>query len=596
MKNIMKLKQLIFAACLAAFALAAAAEPKVSANCSRRAISMDESLRYTIRVEDAKNVSAPTLGEMDGFRVLMGPSQSSQFMNNNGVVTSSQEFSYELQATKTGKLTIGEAKIKVDGQTYNVRGIQIDVSEARKSSANSPATTDAGGEMFLELDASATNAFLGEQIFLTITLYYRGVNLSNASRPDLQVQGFNAQDIGNYQQDQQRYRGQAYNYLRFQKLLIPLKTGKLTLGPASMLVSVSVPVSRRNRSRDPFDDPFSLFQNYRTVDKNVVSEPLVINVSALPSQNKPKDFKGAVGLFDLKAEVTPRKVKEGEPVTLKATLTGIGNIDQAVLELGSTNTPGFTTYDPVVEKKTAVSEGQLKGYKNYSQMWVPLSTDVKELPAVTFSYFDVSKNSYQTLTAGPFPLEVEKSAQSQKVTVSEAIPVQRGASPSIKILSQDIFGIRLQSGEEAISHMANKKFLLPALVLPPALFLICALIAFRRSKEEDPSFKRKSNAYANAEANLRKARKLKNKKEAIKDFCACLSAALNDYVADTLDLPKGSISADTIVDPALKQEWQDLMNRIEMARFAGNYGPSCDNDQLLGDASRLLKELRRTMK
>ena len=335
MKNIMKLKQLIFAACLAAFALAAAAEPKVSANCSRRAISMDESLRYTIRVEDAKNVSAPTLGEMDGFRVLMGPSQSSQFMNNNGVVTSSQEFSYELQATKTGKLTIGEAKIKVDGQTYNVRGIQIDVSEARKSSANSPATTDAGGEMFLELDASATNAFLGEQIFLTITLYYRGVNLSNASRPDLQVQGFNAQDIGNYQQDQQRYRGQAYNYLRFQKLLIPLKTGKLTLGPASMLVSVSVPVSRRNRSRDPFDDPFSLFQNYRTVDKNVVSEPLVINVSALPSQNKPKDFKGAVGLFDLKAEVTPRKVKEGEPVTLKATLTGIGNIDQAVLELGS---------------------------------------------------------------------------------------------------------------------------------------------------------------------------------------------------------------------------------------------------------------------
>ena len=33
-----------------------------------------------------------------------------------------------------------------------------------------------------------------------------------------------------------------------------------------------------------------------------------------------------------------------------------------------------------------------------------------------------------------------------------------------------------------------------------------------------------------------------------------------------------------------------------MARFAGNYGPKCDNDQLLSDTSRLLKELRRTLK
>ena len=588
MKNL-NLKQLILGAALALMAVDSLADPVVSAVCSRKSISMDESVRYTIRVEGGKNASAPALGEMDGFRVLMGPMQSSQFMNNNGVVTSSQEFSYELQATKTGKLTIGKAKIKVDGKTYDVREIQINVSEAKKSSASSPATTDAGGQLFLELDASTTNAFLGEQIFLTITLYYRGVTLSNASRPDLRIQGFNAQDIGNYQQDQQRYRGQVYNYLRFQKLLTPLKTGKLTLGPASIFVSVNIPISNRSRSRDPFDDPLSVFQRYRTEEKNVVSEPLVINVNALPSKGRPQNFKGAVGQFRLEAEATPKKVKVGEPVTLKATLAGTGNLDQVFLELGGTNVTGFTVYDPVVEKKP-------NGIKTYSQMWVPVSHEITELPAVSFSYFDVAKNDYETLTAGPFPLTVEKAEQSQKVTVSEAIPVQRGAAPTIKILSQDIFGIKLQSGEEAISHMTDGKFLLLALVLPPALFILCALIAYKRSKEEDPSFKRKSNAYANAEANLKKARRLKNKPEAIKDFCGFLSAALNDYVADTMDLPKGSISADTIEDPALKKEWQDLMNRIEMARFAGNYGPSCDNDQLLNDTSRLLKELRRTLK
>ena len=593
MKNTMKIKVFFLTLMLAIGALA---EVKVSATCSRKAISMDESLRYTVTVENAKNASPPQLGEMDGFRVIMGPSQSSNISIVNGVQSSSQEFSYELQATKTGKLTIGEAKIKADGKTYNLPKITIDVSEARKSSANSPATTETGGELFLELDASTTNTFVGEQIFLTITLYYKDLNLSGANQPELQFAGFNAQDIGNYQQDRQRYRGQIYNYLRFQKLIIPLKAGKLSLGPASMRVSVNVPVSRRSRSRDPFDDPFSFFQNYRTVEKNVVSEPLVFNVKNLPTQNKPKDFKGAVGRFALSAEVTPKKVKEGEPVTLKLTLTGIGNIDQAMVDLSSTNVTGFTVYDPVVDKKTSVSDGVLKGIKNYSQMWVPLSADIKELPAVSFSYFDTAKNDYQTLTAGPFPLTVEKSAQSQKVTVSEAIPVQRGGSPTIKILNQDIFGIKLESGEDALSSIRDKRLLVIAAMLPPVIFLLCALIAYKRSKEEDPSFKRKSQAYSIAEQNLKKAKKLKGKPEAIKEFCGYLSAALNDYVADTLDLPKGSISADTIEDAELKKDWQDLMTRIEMARFAGNYGPKCDNDQLLSDTSILLKELRRTLK
>ncbi|MBR6461751.1 BatD family protein, partial [bacterium] len=197
MKNTMKIKVFFLTIMLAIGALA---EVKVSATCSRKAISMDESLRYTVTVENAKNASPPQLGEMDGFRVIMGPSQSSNISIVNGVQSSSQEFSYELQAVKTGKLTIGEAKIKADGKTYNLPKITIDVSEARKSSANSPATTETGGELFLELDASTTNTFVGEQIFLTITLYYKDLNLSGANQPELQFAGFNAQDIGNYQQ------------------------------------------------------------------------------------------------------------------------------------------------------------------------------------------------------------------------------------------------------------------------------------------------------------------------------------------------------------------------------------------------------------
>lgn len=595
----MNLKKILTIICLSALSLAAAGGPDISAGVSRKSISMDESVRFSIRVSDAKNVSTPVLGEMDGFRIMMGPSQSSNISIINGVKTSSQEFIYELQPLKTGKLTIGEAQITVDGSKYYTRKISIDVSEAKISSKDSPSTTEAGGEIFLELSPSATNAFLGEQIFLTITLYYKDVNLGNAEQPVLQVDGFDVQNVGTYQQDRQRYRNQIYNYIRFQKLLIPWKSGKQTLN-SSMMISVNMPISSRSRSRDPFDDPFSLFQRYRTVDKNIVAEPLSINVSELPSQGGQKNFKGAIGLFDLKAEITPKKVKEGEPVTLKATLAGIGNIDQAVLEMGTTNAAGFTTYDPVVEKKTSVADGVLKGFKNYSQMWVPLSTDVKEIPALTFCYFDVNKKDYQTLTVGPFPLEVERSAQSQAVTVSEAVAPVRSSSSPIKILSQDIFGIKLQHGGDDLSAPIDLKLALALLVLPLLLFFFCAFIAYRRTKTEDPGFKRKAQAAGKAEAALRKARRLKGDPKAKKEFLTLLNSALTEYAADTLNVPAASVDAafikENVSDEKLAREYSEFTQELEMARFSGLAESTGDNDGLLAKAHKILKDLRRELK
>ena len=595
----MNLKRILTIVCLSALSLAAAGGPDISASVSRRAVATDESVRYTIRVSDAKNVSVPVLGEMEGFRVMMGPSQSSNISIINGVKTSSQEFIYELQPLKAGKLTIGEAQIIVDGSKYYTRKITVDVSEAKKSSKDAPATTQAGGEVFLELSPSVTNAFLGEQIFLTITLYYRDVNLANAEQPVLQLDGFDVQNVGTYQQDRQRYRGQIYNYIRFQKLLIPWKVGKHTL-QGSMMISVNVPLSSRSRSRDPFDDPFSLFQRYRTAEKNIIAEPLAITVSELPSQGGPKNFKGAIGVFALQAAITPVKVKEGEPVTLKATLVGIGNIDQAVLDMGTTNTPGFTTYDPVVEKKTSVADGVLKGYKNYSQMWVPLSTDVKEIPALTFCYFDVDKKSYQTLTAGPFPLEVEKSAQSQAVTVSEAVIPVRSSSAPIKILSQDIFGIKLQNGGEDLSAPVDLRFALALLALPLLLFLFCSFIAYRRTKTEDPGFKRKAQAAGKAENLLRKARRLKGDPKARMEFLTLLNSALTEYVADTANVPAASVDSafirENVGNEKLAGEFSEFTRELEMARFSGLSEGTGDNDSLLAKAHRILKDLRREMK
>ena len=581
-------------------ATAALAEPKVSASCSKRQLGMDESLRYTIKVENAKNATEPRLGNLDGLGVLFGPSTSRNVSIVNGVQSSSIEYSYELRPLKTGEVKIGEGSIDVDGETYKLREIKIAVTAARPATKEEPAARDLGGEIFLELDISKTNVFIGEQLFLTATLYYRNVNLASVGAFQMELDGFNSQDVGRAQQDRQRYRGQYYEFVRMQKLLIPLRAGVLTIGPASSEVTVNIPISR-GRSRDPFDDPFGMFQRYQSVDRVITSKPLKVTVSQLPAQGKPQDFKGAIGRFGLEVEEPKTEVKEGEPITLKATLVGIGNIEQAFLNLATTNLPDFKVYDPEVEKATEIRDGRLQGRKTYSQMWIPVTPGETEIPPVTFSYFDTEKNSYVTLKKGPFPIKVLKSENSQKLIVSEATPTATKAGGStIKILSQDIFGVKSSASQSAPKAFADFRVLLAILLAPVILYLIFLLLFLYFSRHEDPGVKRARNAYKNAQEALKKAARLKGKKEAVGDFCGFLTAALTGYVADLNNVPASSVDANYLRSLNLPEEivitFRALISEIEMARFSGLSGNVADNEKLLTESARLLKDLRRNLK
>lgn len=601
MKSLDKIRIAALAAGLLLGSLLEAAQtPQVSASCSRNQIRMDESVRYTVHIENASKADVPDLSGLSGWQVIMGPSTSRQTSVINGVASSSLEYGYELRPLKTGTLTIDGGKIRADGKTYSLRPLQVDVLEARAATRQEPEALESGGEIFLELDASKTNVFIGEQFLLTITLYYRNVNLANLEQFELKLDGFNSQDIGNYQQDQQRYGGQIYQYVRLQKLMVPLRPGRLTVGPATARVTINVPQARSRRSQDIFDDPFFGFQRYSQVQKGLSSEPLSITVAGVPQDGRPKDFQGAIGTYALDAEISQGEVKEGESVTLKATLRGVGNIEQATLSLCQTNTPAFKTYDPEVKKEIGIRNGRQQGAKYYSQMWIPTAPGQQEIPAVTFSYFDTQKNEYVTLVKGPFPVDVQKSEQSQKLVVSEAIPAVQGKGPAIKILNQDIFGLKMQSGETPAGRLRNQSLLLALLALPPVIYLLALLLAWRLSKGEDKSYKRRSNAAGKAQKALRQAARLKSDRQATPEFCALLTQAVAGYVADYKDVPQSSVNKAYLSECGLPPEtiaaWEETMPQIEMARFSGLSGDPAANEKLLDKTARLLKDLRSNLK
>ena len=58
---------------------------------------------------------------------------------------------------------------------------------------------------------------------------------------------------------------------------------------------------------------------------DVKSNPLTIIVDPIPT-NAPSGFSGAIGRFAFNANVDTRNVKAGDPITLRVSVMGSGNI------------------------------------------------------------------------------------------------------------------------------------------------------------------------------------------------------------------------------------------------------------------------------
>ena len=68
---------------------------------------------------------------------------------------------------------------------------------------------------------------------------------------------------------------------------------------------------------------------------------------ALPEDNRPDDFSGAIGQFDFQASVAPLQVKAGDPLTLKMDIKGSGNFKN--LKMPVFKAPGFKSYEPQIK-------------------------------------------------------------------------------------------------------------------------------------------------------------------------------------------------------------------------------------------------------
>lgn len=541
-------------------------------------------LSYTVTTKKVKDFRIPSI---KGFDILMGPSRSernsTQIVNGNVTSSSSITFTYVLMAKNVGEYTIGGASIVADGNQMVSNAVKVKVLPPDESSsggqnsgsssarASSSGTSVSNQDLFIRAYASKTKVYEQEAFLLTYKIYTReyDLQLNNAKLPDFK--GFHSQEIeltANPRWTQEHYQGRNYNTTVYRQfVLFPQQSGKLYIEPAQFQMTVGKLVE----SEDPFDAFFNGGSNVVKIPKTIVTSKIAINVEPLPA-NKPADFSGGVGEFNISSSINSEKLKTNDAVTIKLVISGTGNLK--LISTPEIKFPDdFEVYDPKVDNQVRLTQDGLTGNKVIEYLAIPRHAGTYKIPGVSFSYFDIRSKSYKTLKTEEYVINVEKGAGNADQVIANFTNKE-----DLKVLGEDIRYIK----QNKVTLQPRGSFFYGStsywlFYIIPALAFIIFFIIYRKQAAENANVAKMRTKKANkvAAKRMKLAGKLlaENKKDAFYDE---VLKALWGYISDKLNIPVSRLSKDNIeeklrnhgVNEELIKEFLNALNDCEFARFA----------------------------
>ncbi len=525
---------------------------------------MEDSVELRLQFGDVQPRGGPSLPQLDGLKVA-GQSQSQNFTSINGKMSREFTFIFTLVPTREGDITIPPLQVELDGKKLTSQALKLKVV---KSLAPPAGENGAPPSAFLKLIVPKNEAYVGEVFPAEVRLYFQDAR--NPSLPQLSSEGFT---IGimpqNPDQTSAIISGARYNLIIFRVPITAVKTGTLTLGPATSSITLLLGL----RGTDFFGQ--RVYSEARPV--TLTSEAQTITVHPLPKQNVPATFNGAIGRYNLYVQAGPTNVAVGDPITVKIQISGSGALDTLSLP-PQPLWREFKSYAPS-SKTDATDRLGLEGTKTFEEVVSPQNADVKELPGFEFSFFDPQQKAYRTINTPPIPLSVRPtSATPQPTVVSGSQPVNEAPSSQKEILH-----IKPQLGTV---HRANVALLrqptfLALQVLAPMLWI--GSILFRRHKEKlanNPKLRRRREVERVVRDGLQQLSQqaAANKSD---DFFATTFRLLQEQLGERLDLPAFAIT-EAVVDEKLKPEGtkpetisqlHELFQACNQARYAPQQTP-----------------------
>ncbi|QNM84939.1 protein BatD [Polaribacter pectinis] len=542
-----------------------AQEATLTSKVSKNKLGLNQRLRieFSVDKQGGDNFTPPNF---TNFKIVGGPSQSVSQSWINGKVSFSQSYTYIIQPTRKGELTIGAASVEFGGKTIKSEPIKIIVLDAVEipKDPNDP-NYIAQQNIHLVAEISKSRPYVGEGIYVEYRLYVsENVSVYNYGVTEApKYNGFWNQEIkinGQLPVRKGKYNGEDYRYITLQKaLLIPTKSGKLEIDPMKMDIVIGVPTGRA----DFFGNVIT-----RNVTKEFSSAKKIIRAKDLPLEGKPANFIGAVGDFNFDVALSKGVLKANESSQIKVEISGKGNLK--LFELPEITTPvELEKYQPERKEKVRVASNGISGSVSDLYTIVPQYKGKYKIPNVSFSYFNPKEEKYKTITSEDFYVDV--------IEGKELVTVDTNS-----IKKQDVVvtgkNFRYIATKSSFTTTENSDFfksnLFYVLLLLPLITIPIGIFIAKKNEERSNDIvgNRTRKAERLAKKYLSEAQKQLGKKEA---FYEALERALHNYLKAKLGVETADISKEKItqileskkVDNTTIHQFIEVLKSSDFARY-----------------------------
>ena len=344
--------------------------------------------------------------------------------------------------------------------------------------------------------------------------------------------------------------GQRFVAQRFYRAYFPLTAGKYAFAPARVTYEARqgflfAPQSFELRSESP-----------------------KLVVLPLPDENRPADFRGAVGHVSVHASIEPANASVGDAVSLTLEIAGQGNI-KALPPPTLPAIKGAEVLDPSESADVQTDNRSVGGTKRFTWVLVPERAGELQIPSIAYPVFDPTERAYKVEQTDPLALSV--------AAAGTGIPTRTAA---------------LRTAPEAphLGFVQTRGFI--ALQFAPLALIAMGFVARRRRTGPPPRIQREwrarlSVARSRTSGNLTAAEQLL--RDALKEFApspvfrsgspAAVGTALRNV------LPADLISRITRV-----------LEQLEALRYAPGGATSDQTQAILNELERILDLLWRELR
>jgi len=540
---------------------------KTSVSKSKLGLNQRLKIEFSINKQGSDNFTPPNF---TNFKIVGGPSQSVNQSWINGKVSYALSYVYIIQPKNVGTYTIQPATVEYKGEVVKSNTVQVNVTDSVKiaKDPNDPMYAAQEG-IHLVAEISNTKPFIGEGIYVVYKLFVdENISVHDwRTSENPQYNGFWNQDInvGSIKVKKGTYNGDnTYRYIVLKRaILIPQKSGKLSIDPIKMDFNVGIPTGRG----DFFGNAIT-----RNISYSAASPKRTIYVQNLPEEEKPLNFTGAVGDFSFEVAANKNVLKANETAQIKVVVKGTGNLK--LFEIPKIITPSeLEVYTPEHKERVSTALNGLRGSISDVYTVVPEYKGKYKIPTVSFSYFSVKEKKYATIKSAPIFIEVTEgkplpsSTEDSIAAVNKTIVALNGND--FKYIATSTVFESISSEDFFKSNLFYLLLFLPFLAIPIGMFLGKK----RADRAADVFGNRIRKADRLARKYLSKAKKELGNKEA---FYIALEKALHNFLKAKLHVETSDISKDRIteilekkqVEIAVIKDFIAVLNDCDFARYS----------------------------